>query len=135
MQSMPAPYDVHAGQSVPSSSLSTSDWELRRSACSALGSPKGLPTVCGACGEPWLVRYPDRTHPRTVRDQRPAGGSLSRWRFLPLHDLGSGVTLGEEDAWLAFRKPRPGPCPHTGTNGLRVLSAQSPYPTLSFWIT
>jgi len=36
------------------------DWHLECSACGTRGDPAGLPTVCPSCGQPWLVRYPDR---------------------------------------------------------------------------
>ena len=36
------------------------DWHLECSACGTRGEPEGLPTVCPACGQPWLVRYPGR---------------------------------------------------------------------------
>ena len=35
------------------------DWHLECSACNATAAPAGLPTVC-ECGQPWLVRYPER---------------------------------------------------------------------------
>jgi threonine synthase len=76
--------------------MSALDWELRCSACTASSPADGLPTVCGICGEPWLVYYPRRTHPRRARDQLPPHGGLERWRrFLPLRGGERGVTLGE----------------------------------------
>jgi threonine synthase len=105
------------------------DWELRCSGCSAPGSPEGLPTVCSGCGEPWLVTYPDRTHPRTVRDQLSAKSSLSRWqRFLPLRAGESGVTLGEGGTPLL---PVPRQADALGVDRLWVKD-EAPNPTGSF---
>ena len=49
------------------------DWHLECSKCGVTRGPDGLPTVCEACGKPWLVRYPLRKTSLTERD-RPAGG-------------------------------------------------------------
>ena len=40
----------------------TYDWTLACSACGNTATADGLPTVCGKCGQPWLVRY-DRGMP------------------------------------------------------------------------
>lgn len=68
--------------------MSAFDWELRCSGCTATAAAEGLPTVCDACGEPWLVMYPGRANPRPLRDVvvYPAGG-------------GTGLIA----MWLAFR--------------------------------
>ncbi|HEX5385372.1 MAG TPA: threonine synthase [Gemmatimonadales bacterium] len=81
------------------------DWTLRCSACDETTAPVGLPTVCGRCGQPWLVRYPSRAHTLADRDAlRQARGSNSApeadgmWgfrAFLPLADGESPITLGE----------------------------------------
>lgn len=74
----------------------TFDWTLRCSACEATAAPDGLPTVCPACGAPWLVRYARRPAPalRAALAARPA----TMWRYrewLPLHPDEEPVTLGE----------------------------------------
>jgi len=70
------------------------DWTLVCSACSATASADGLPTVCPACGAPWLVRYA-RTFDRALRE-RLAGTGMWRYRALmPLTPTEQPVTLGE----------------------------------------
>jgi threonine synthase len=77
------------------------DWQLECSACGTLGEPAGLPTVCPACGQPWLVRYPGRQLSLTDRAEIHRGHGLWRWRrFLPLADGEVPVTLGEGDTPL-----------------------------------
>jgi len=86
------------------------DWTLVCSACSATAEPTGLPTVCPACGQPWLVRYPRRSHPREARaalagatgpgaagaaGAAPGEGMWRYRRFLPLLPKETPVTLGE----------------------------------------
>ncbi|HTC24647.1 MAG TPA: threonine synthase [Gemmatimonadales bacterium] len=77
------------------------DWALACSACDATASPDGLPTVCGACGQPWLVRYPERRHPVDARaalaggDAGPGRGMWRYRRFLPLAPGEAPITLGE----------------------------------------
>lgn len=84
------------------------DWTLVCSACGATAEPAGLPTVCPACSQPWLVRYPGRSHPREERaalgagTDRPGGvagapgeGMWRYRRFLPLLGAEAPVTLGE----------------------------------------
>ncbi len=71
------------------------DWQLECSACGAQAEPAGLPTVC-SCGQPWLVRYPNR-HP-DPGERRQIAGSGGMWRFrsfLPLSPGEEPVTLGE----------------------------------------
>jgi threonine synthase len=87
---------------------SAADWTLVCSACGAGGEPAGLPTVCPACGQPWLVRYPRRSHPREARatlgigagrangvTDVPGEGMWRYRRFLPLLPGEPPVTLGE----------------------------------------
>jgi len=77
------------------------DWQLECSACGTRGEPEGLPTVCPACGQPWLVRYPDRRLSLTDRAEIHRGHGMWRWRrFLPLADGEAPVTLGEGDTPL-----------------------------------
>ena len=72
------------------------DWTLECSGCGARRGPEGLPTVCEACGAPWLVRY-TRTVPSAVRAafaERPQ----VMWRYrelLPLMPGEEPVSLGE----------------------------------------
>ena len=81
------------------------DWHLECSLCGVTRSPAGLPTVCDACGKPWLVRYPDRVHPLTERDQ-PSGNGMWRFRsFLPLEASEEPVSLGEGQTPM-LRVPR-----------------------------
>lgn len=77
------------------------DWHLECSACATRGDPAGLPTVCPACGQPWLVRYPDRRLSLTDRAEIHRGHGMWRFRrFLPLADGEAPVTLGEGDTPL-----------------------------------
>src|ERR687890_1371248 len=85
------------------------DWELECSACGARGDADGLPTVCPACGQPWLVRYPDRRLTLSNRAEIDRGDGLWRWRrLLPLAEGETPVTLGEGDTPL-LRLDRAGP--------------------------
>jgi threonine synthase len=77
------------------------DWLLDCSACGATAEPSGLPTVCRACGQPWLVRYPDRRLTLADRAEIHRGQGMFRFRkFLPLAEHESPVTLGEGDTPL-----------------------------------
>ena len=76
------------------------DWHLECSKCPARASAEGMQTVCPDCGKPWLVRYPDRTHP-VAEKQAPGGVGMWRFRsFLPVGDGESPVTLGEGETPL-----------------------------------
>jgi threonine synthase len=83
--------------------MTAPDWTLVCSACDATAGPAGLPTVCTACGQPWLVRYPKRSHPRDARAalgdegaRSGVGAGMGRYRrFLPLAPGEVPVTLGE----------------------------------------
>ncbi len=85
------------------------DWILECSGCGASRGPGGLPSVCDACGRPWLVRYPDRPAPSlTARAEIRRGQGMWRYRpFLPLGPGESPVTLGEGDTPL-LEAPRIG---------------------------
>jgi threonine synthase len=78
------------------------DWLLECSACGTQRTPEGLPTVCDACGQPWLVRYPDRPLPTlTARAEVRRGQGMWRYRpFLPLAIGEVPITLGEGDTPL-----------------------------------
>ena len=77
------------------------DWYLECSACGTRGEPAGLPTVCPACGQPWLVRYPERRLSLTDRAEIHRGHGMWRFRrFLPLAEGEAPVTLGEGDTPL-----------------------------------
>jgi threonine synthase len=77
------------------------DWMLECDACGATRTPAGLPTVCDRCGQPWLVRYPDRV--QTLVDRTELRRRHGMWRFrtfLPLTAGETPVTLGEGDTPL-----------------------------------
>ncbi len=78
------------------------DWILECSGCSTRRSAEGLATVCEACGQPWLVRYPDRPPPSlTARAEVRRGQGMWRYRpFLPLEEGEVPLTLGEGDTPL-----------------------------------
>jgi threonine synthase len=77
------------------------DWHLECSACGTRGAPDGLPTVCPACGQPWLVRYPDRRLSLTDRAEIHRGHGMWRFRrFLPLAEGEAPTTHGEGDTPL-----------------------------------
>ncbi|HXW96870.1 MAG TPA: threonine synthase [Gemmatimonadales bacterium] len=85
------------------------DWQLECSSCGRRRSPDGLPTVCETCGQPWLVRYPDRRLP-TLSDRAEVRRGHGMWRyraFLPLMAGEEPVTLGEGDSPL-LKAPRAG---------------------------
>ena len=87
----------------------TVDWTLECSACGAKRAADGLPTVCDACGAPWLVRYDRPLPPADLRFElrgRP-GGMWRFWEFLPLGPGEEPVTLGEGSTPLLR-------CPHLG---------------------
>ena len=106
------------------------DWLLDCSGCGARREPEGLPTVCEACGQPWLVRYPDRPQPSlTARAEVRRGQGMWRFRpFLPLTPSETPVTLGEGYTPLLS-------CPRTGERlGLSHFSIkdEAANPTGSF---
>ena len=87
-------------------STTAADWTLLCSACGRSGEPAGLPTVCPACAQPWLVRYPRRSRSPEARaglgqgqgrgEDGRAGEGMWRYRtFLPLLPGEAPVTLGE----------------------------------------
>ena len=79
----------------------TFDWTLACPACGNIASAEGLPTVCGNCGQPWLVTYHRGMLDVKVRAEVRRG--LGMWRFRPLLPILPGetpVTLGEGDTPL-----------------------------------
>jgi threonine synthase len=75
----------------------TCDWTLECSACGATRAADGLPTVCDACGAPWLVRYRRPLPPVEVKLELGRRGR-DMWRFLEFLPLAPGevpVSLGE----------------------------------------
>lgn len=71
-------------------------WTLECSGCGGTRDAEGLPGVCDACGQPYLVRYPKAPAPevRTLLRER----RRTMWRFrewLPLVDGEHPVSLGE----------------------------------------
>lgn len=78
------------------------DWILECPACGNRRDPAGLPTVCDACAQPWLVRYPNRPPPSlAARAEVRRGQGMWRFRpFLPLVPGEQPVTLGEGDTPL-----------------------------------
>ena len=85
------------------------DWHLECSGCGRTRPADGLPTVCDRCGQPWLVRYPDRPLPGvTARAAVRRGHGMWRFRpFLPLEPGEPPISLGEGDTPLL-------PAPRTG---------------------
>ena len=76
------------------------DWTLECLACGATSTADGLPTVC-ICGQPWLVRYPDRQPGIKQRAEVRRRHSMWRFRdFLPLRPFEEPVSLGEGDTPL-----------------------------------
>ena len=85
----------------PRPSLDTHlDWMLTCAACGATRSAEGLASVCD-CGQPWLVRYPARTHTLVDRTEIRRGHGMWRFRsFLPLLPGEEPISLGEGDTPL-----------------------------------
>jgi len=76
------------------------DWTLECVACGATSTADGLPTVC-ICGQPWLVRYPDRRPGIMQRAEVRRRHGMWRFReFLPLRPFEEPVSLGEGDTPL-----------------------------------
>lgn len=81
------------------------DWTLECVACGATATAEGLPTVC-SCGQPWLVRYPDRRPGIVQRAEVRRRHGMWRFReFLPLRPFEEPVSLGEGDTPL-LKLPR-----------------------------
>jgi threonine synthase len=75
----------------------TIDWKLECSGCGATRAADGLPTVCAACGAPWLVRYERPLPSAELRGElKQREGGMWRFReFLPLAPGEEPVSLGE----------------------------------------
>lgn len=87
----------------------TIDWTLECSGCGTTRAADGFPTVCDACGAPWLVRYDRPLPPADLKaDLRGRSGGMWRFReFLPIESNEEPVTLGEGGTPL-LRCPRLG---------------------------
>ncbi|HEX5005350.1 MAG TPA: threonine synthase, partial [Gemmatimonadales bacterium] len=84
----------------PTPTLDGIDWTLECLACGETSTAEGLPTVC-RCGQPWLVRYPDRRPGIVQRAQVRRRHGMWRFReFLPLRPFEEPVSLGEGDTPL-----------------------------------
>ncbi len=76
------------------------DWTLECLACGSTSTAEGLPTVC-SCGQPWLVRYPNRRPGIMQRAEVRRRHGMWRFReFLPLRPFEEPVSLGEGDTPL-----------------------------------
>src|SRR4029077_19119576 len=74
----------------------TLTWSLECSGCSAVRGADGLPGVCDACGQPYLVRYQAAPAPGAKDLIRRRPWTMWRYReWLPLADGEVPVTLGE----------------------------------------
>lgn len=74
----------------------TFPWNLRCSACYAQADATGLPTVCTACGAPWLVEYDLLPSPTLKHELGTRPWSMWRYReWLPLLPEESPLSLGE----------------------------------------
>lgn len=82
------------------STVSHLDWMLACAACGTTRGAEGLASVCD-CGQPWLVRYPARTHTLVDRTEIRRGQGMWRFRsFLPLVAGEQPISLGEGDTPL-----------------------------------
>jgi len=71
-------------------------WTLECSGCGQTRGAEGLPSVCEACAQPYLVRYAAAPSPEIKRLLRERRGTMWRFReWLPLADGEEPVTLGE----------------------------------------
>jgi threonine synthase len=83
-------------------------WSLECSACRQVRQPDGLPGVCDACSQPYLVRYPSTPTPEAAPPLRERPWTMWRYReWLPLGPHETPVTLGE-GATPLLRVPRIG---------------------------
>jgi threonine synthase len=74
------------------------DWTLECSGCGIRRDASGLPTVCEACGSPWLVRYGRHLSMETRTALERRGAVEGMWRYRPLLPLVGDeqpVSLGE----------------------------------------
>ena len=71
-------------------------WTLACSNCDATRDDAGLPTLCPACGHPWLVEYPTLPDPGLRQTMHTRPWTMWRYReWLPLADGETPVTMGE----------------------------------------
>ena len=79
-----------------SSSAANHAWSLVCSGCGERSDAVGLPTVCPACGDPWLVEYASAPPPEVKNRLLQREWSMWRYReWLPLMTEEQPVTLGE----------------------------------------
>lgn len=84
----------------------TQRWSLVCSECETPRDAAGLPSVCEACGHPWLVRYAAVPAPDTKHAIHNRAWTMWRYReWLPIADGEEPVTLGEGMTPL-LRAPR-----------------------------
>ena len=84
----------------------TFDWTLACSSCDTSGDAAGLPDVCPACGQPWLVRYDRRWPPELKANVAPRPWTMWRYReLMPILPGEAPVSLGEGGTPL-LRVPR-----------------------------
>jgi threonine synthase len=107
----------------------TFDWTLTCSSCGAAGDPVGLPDVCPACGQPWLVRYDRRWPPELRADIALRPWTMWRYReLMPLLPREAPVSLGEGGTPLL---PAPHLAAEVGMDALWIKD-ESVNPTGSF---
>lgn len=71
-------------------------WTLECSGCGATRGAEGLPGVCTACGQPYLVRHGPAPNPEAKLALRERRWTMWRYReWLPLLEDETPVTLGE----------------------------------------
>lgn len=71
-------------------------WTLHCSECRTSADQNGLPTVCPACGAPWLVRLAQQPDPRVKPELAKRPWTMWRYReWLPLLPGEEPVSLGE----------------------------------------
>jgi threonine synthase len=93
------------------------NWTLECSGCGAHSEPAGLPTVCAACGSPWLVRYTRQAPPPGLADgEEPVTLGEGSTPLLRVPRLGE--RLGFERLWVKDEAANP-----TGSFKARGLGA------------
>ncbi len=114
----------------------TYHWTLECSSCDERHDASGLPTVCPACGMPWLVRYQHHPSPNlrdAIARREPTMWRYREWLPIQPHEepvsLGEGMTplvraasierdLGLDEVWIKDESQNP-----TGSFKARGMSA------------